>query len=128
MVLLNRFEKMIRDLINAIVMQVQQARKAEMFRQGAPGIGPAVPPRGNDKLGGFLLGNDLISGNIPWVKEHQIAMVVVDLIVLLLVTAGILFGSKYLWNNAAVHLLPVKKCTNLKHLLGLFALAELFLN
>ena len=113
MVLLNRFQKMIEDIV--LLVNFYATRENDQ----------ATPPDRtfgrNNNLGGALF-DDRVSGLITkayWGK------VLIDLVMLLLVTAGIVFGSQFLWNNGVVNLLPVKKCTKLEHLVMLFAFVEL---
>ena len=113
MVLLNRFQKMIED----IVLLVKYAASDKETR-GEP---PARQFKRNDKLGGALFDPKVSE----LVTKTYWAKVLIDLVMLLVVTAGIVFGSQLLWNNGVVHLLPVKKCTRIEHILALFAIAEL---
>lgn len=112
MVLLDRFQKMIED----IVLLVKYAASDKNSREE-----PKRQFGRNNQLGGALFDpkvSDLV------VKTYW-AKVLIDLVMLLVVTAGIVFGSQLLWNNGVVHLLPVKKCTRIEHILALFAVAEL---
>jgi len=68
-----------------------------------------------------FVGNNVNEKN----KEKQMADFLIILAIFLITLALILLLSKWLWNSCVVQLVPVKKCENVWHLVGMSVLAGL---
>lgn len=68
-----------------------------------------------------FVGNNVNEKN----KEKKMANFLIILAIFLITLALILLLSKWLWNSCVVQLVPVRKCENVWHLVGMSVLVGL---